>query len=287
MKAIYKKELRLFYTTMTGYVAAAMMLVLVGVCSHVVNLKGGLSGLEYALLSSRWALALVVPVLTMRSFVEEKKQHTDLLLSASPVTPAQIVLGKFFATATVYALPLAVVGFYPLIFSAYGCIDLPSALLALLAMLLLGLALIPIGMFISSLTESYVVATLVSIGAMMLMYFFTDIGSMASDSGTVALIVLTALVVGLVAVVYLLTRSSAAAVMTGAVLELACVVAYFISSAALTSLLRSLLSWLGLFSMSQNLFSGVLDIPAIVYYLSITGLFLFLCAGTLERRRWN
>ena len=63
--------------------------------------------------------------------------------------------------------------------------------------------------------------------------------------------------------------------------------AYFISSAALTSLLRSLLSWLGLFSMSQNLFSGVLDIPAIVYYLSITGLFLFLCAGTLERRRWN
>ncbi len=287
MKAIYKKELRLFYTTMTGYVAAAMMLVLVGVCSHVVNLKGGLSGLEYALLSSRWALALVVPVLTMRSFVEEKKQHTDLLLSASPVTPAQIVLGKFFATATVYALPLAVVGFYPLIFSAYGSIDLPSALLALLAMLLLGLALIPIGMFISSLTESYVVATLVSIGAMMLMYFFTDIGSMASDSGTVALIVLTALVVGLVAVVYLLTRSSAAAVMTGAVLELACVVAYFISSAALTSLLRSLLSWLGLFSMSQNLFSGVLDIPAIVYYLSITGLFLFLCAGTLERRRWN
>ena len=287
MKAIYKKELRLFYTTMTGYVAAAMMMVLVGVCSHVVNLKGGLSGLEYALLSSRWALALVVPVLTMRSFVEEKKQHTDLLLSASPVTPAQIVLGKFFATATVYALPLAVVGFYPLIFSAYGSIDLPSALLALLAMLLLGLALIPIGMFISSLTESYVVATLVSIGAMMLMYFFTDIGSMASDSGTVALIVLTALVVGLVAVVYLLTRSSAAAVMTGAVLELACVVAYFISSAALTSLLRSLLSWLGLFSMSQNLFSGVLDIPAIVYYLSITGLFLFLCAGTLERRRWN
>ncbi len=287
MKAIYKKELRLFYTTMTGYVAAAMMLVLVGVCSHVVNLKGGLSGLEYALLSSRWALALVVPVLTMRSFVEEKKQHTDLLLSASPVTPAQIVLGKFFATATVYALPLAVVGFYPLIFSAYGSIDLPSALLALLAMLLLGLALSPIGMFISSLTESYVVATLVSIGAMMLMYFFTDIGSMASDSGTVALIVLTALVVGLVAVVYLLTRSSAAAVMTGAVLELACVVAYFISSAALTSLLRSLLSWLGLFSMSQNLFSGVLDIPAIVYYLSITGLFLFLCAGTLERRRWN
>lgn len=287
MKAIYKKELRLFYTTMTGYVAAAMMLVLVGVCSHVVNLKGGLSGLEYALLSSRWALALVVPVLTMRSFVEEKKQHTDLLLSASPVTPAQIVLGKFFATATVYALPLAVVGFYPLIFSAYGSIDLPSALLTLLAMLLLGLALIPIGMFISSLTESYVVATLVSIGAMMLMYFFTDIGSMASDSGTVALIVLTALVVGLVAVVYLLTRSSAAAVMTGAVLELACVVAYFISSAALTSLLRSLLSWLGLFSMSQNLFSGVLDIPAIVYYLSITGLFLFLCAGTLERRRWN
>ena len=142
MKAIYKKELRLFYTTMTGYVAAAMMLVLVGVCSHVVNLKGGLSGLEYALLSSRWALALVVPVLTMRSFVEEKKQHTDLLLSASPVTPAQIVLGKFFATATVYALPLAVVGFYPLIFSAYGSIDLPSALLALLAMLLLGLALI-------------------------------------------------------------------------------------------------------------------------------------------------
>lgn len=287
MKAIYKKELRLFYTTMTGYVAAAMMLVLVGVCSHVVNLKGGLSGLEYALLSSRWALALVVPVLTMRSFVEEKKQHTDLLLSASPVTPAQIVLGKFFATATVYALPLAVVGFYPLIFSAYGSIDLPSALLALLAMLLLGLALIPIGMFISSLTESYVVATLVSIGAMMLMYFFTDIGSMASDSGTVALIVLTALVVGLVAVVYLLTRSSAAAVVTGAVLELACVVAYFISSAALTSLLGSLLSWLGLFSMSQNLFSGVLDIPAIVYYLSITGLFLFLCAGTLERRRWN
>ena len=287
MKAIYKKELRLFYTTMTGYVAAAMMLVLVGVCSHVVNLKGGLSGLEYALLSSRWALALVVPVLTMRSFVEEKKQHTDLLLSASPVTPAQIVLGKFFATATVYARPLAVVGFYPLIFSAYGSIDLPSALLALLAMLLLGLALIPIGMFISSLTESYVVATLVSIGAMMLMYFFTDIGSMASDSGTVALIVLTALVVGLVAVVYLLTRSSAAAVVTGAVLELACVVAYFISSAALTSLLRSLLSWLGLFSMSQNLFSGVLDIPAIVYYLSITGLFLFLCAGTLERRRWN
>ena len=175
MKAIYKRELKGLFSNMTGYVFIAFILLMAGIYSIALNFTYGYPNFEYALSNMSFIFILVVPILTMRIFSEEKHNRTDQLLYYLPVKVPSIVLGKYLAMLTVYAIPTVFMMLYPVILSMFGTVNFKSAYSAQLGFFFLGAALIAIGMFVSSLTESQIISCVVSLGAILLSYLMTSI----------------------------------------------------------------------------------------------------------------
>ena len=118
MLAIYKKELRSYFTSMIGWVFIAFMLVLVGLYFMVYNLLNGYTNFSYVFQGVQmFFVFLLVPVLTMRIVAEENRQKTDQLLYTAPVSISKIIMGKYLALITLFGLAMLVVCLYPLILS--------------------------------------------------------------------------------------------------------------------------------------------------------------------------
>ena len=147
MTAIYKKELRSYFTSMTGYICMAFMLVVIGIYFAVINLSSGYPYFGYTLSCVIVLFLLMTPVLTMRILAEEKNRKTDQLLLTAPVSLWKIVIGKYLAMVTVFGLALLITCFYPLILSRFGTVSLPMAYTAILGYFLYGAACIAIGLF--------------------------------------------------------------------------------------------------------------------------------------------
>lgn len=113
---------------------------------------------------------LILPMLTMRSFAEEKKQGTIELLLTSPIAPSEIVYGKFLATATIYGLFLVATFALPVIMSFFGTVEWPVVFAAYLGLVLVGFSFIAIGNFTSTLTENQVSAALISFGLLLVLW---------------------------------------------------------------------------------------------------------------------
>ena len=123
MTAIYKKELRSYFSSVLGWLFIAFMSLLTGIFFSVYNLVGGYANIEYALSEVTFIFLIIVPILTMRIMAEEQRQKTDQLLYTAPVRGTEIVLGKYLALLTILALPMLVVCAYPLILKIYGNIQ--------------------------------------------------------------------------------------------------------------------------------------------------------------------
>ena len=195
MKAVFKHEVSLYYHGLMAYVFAAFLLEFIGIGAMLYNINSAMANFEYALGTFSIAFVGLVPVLTMRVMAEEKKQKTDQLLSLLPITSTDIVLGKYFAMALVFVLPMLVACVYPFIFSFYGDVYLPTSYGALFAFICLGLALIAIGMFISSLTESQGMAAGIGVVVMLFLYYSATLANYISSQvfNVVVLVVLAAL----------------------------------------------------------------------------------------------
>ena len=113
MSAIYKKEFKSYFNNMTGWVVIAFLLVIAGIFVKSVNLDGKYPGFEISLGSMGMVLLFVVPILTMRTLSEERSTKTDQLLFSLPVPISKMVLAKYFAMVTVFAIPIAVMALYP------------------------------------------------------------------------------------------------------------------------------------------------------------------------------
>ena len=105
MAAIYKREMYGFFTNLTGAVAAAVMLLVFGLMFRYYNLYNGALTMHYTVSGSALVFYIVVPVLSMRSFAEERRQKTDQLILTAPVSLAEIVFGKYLALISMLALP--------------------------------------------------------------------------------------------------------------------------------------------------------------------------------------
>ncbi len=165
MIAIYKRDLKGFFTGMMGYVLLAFFLAVGGLYFTVMNLMSGYPDLSYTLYNNLFVLLLLVPLLTMRSFAEERRARTDQLLLTSPVPLWRIVLGKYLAVLSVFGMAVLVFALYPLIMSRGGAVSYRQSYAALLAFFLLGAACIAIGVFLSSLNENQIVAALLGAAA--------------------------------------------------------------------------------------------------------------------------
>ncbi len=248
MFAIYKKELRSFFINPIGYVFVGAFLGLAALlCCYTTIMSSSYNTSTYFMLMM-FAIGILIPLLTMRLFSEERKLRTEQLLLTAPVTITGMVMGKFLAALTTFAASLLVscVNFIPIYITAatergnqdydfYHVGPVTGELVGnLVGLLLLGAAFIALGTFISALTENQLAAAVITISVILLM-----------------------LGIGLL----------------NSFIDL-----YW---------LRTVLSWISVYSRFGNFQNGLFDFASILYYASISFVFVFLTIRVYEKRRWN
>ena len=287
MSAIFTHELRSYFHSLTAWVFAAFLLCFVGIGAMLYNIQAAVSNFEYVLSLSSLAFVVIVPILAMRVLAEERRQKTDQLLYALPVSTTEVVLGKYAALVVLYLVPLAIIAVYPLIFAQFGEVYLPTSYGSLFAFFLLGAALLAVGMFISSLTDNQGLAAGIGIAVMLFNYYSVSLSEYVSASalGSAAALVVLSCVIDLL--LKLLTGSGALGCWAGFALSAASLAVYLLAPEALEGLLPEIMGALSLFERFYVFVDGVFDVKAVVFDLSVIGFFLFLSVQSLEKRRYN
>ncbi len=170
MKAILKRELRAYFQTPIGYIFIGMFLVLSGIFFILYTVQSGYPTLDSVLYNLLTVFIFLVPILTMRSFSEERNKKTDQLLLTSPASVREIVLGKFFAAAAVYIITLLLTLLYLIVIARHGEPAYLQTLCSYIGFALLGLTFISIGLFVSSCTENQIVAAIVTFALLLMFY---------------------------------------------------------------------------------------------------------------------
>ncbi|MDO4291953.1 MAG: Gldg family protein [Eubacteriales bacterium] len=236
MKAIYKRELKNFFMTVTGWLFIAAHICLAGLYFFAVNLLSGYGDVGAMVSSILFLLLLSTPILSMRILAEERKQKTDQLILTSPVSVGGIVAGKYLAMATVFTVPILVMCSFPLILGQYGSVPMEESYTAILVYYLFGLACLAVGMFVSSITESQVIAAVLSFAILFVAYMMSSIISLISSSGNLVTQILEA----------------------------------FDFSSRLDAML-----------------GGTLDLKAVLYFVTVIFVFLFLTTQSIQKRRYQ
>lgn len=258
----------------------------------VYNLYQGAPSFANALVSALYLFIVVIPLLTMRSMAEDRRNKTDQLLLTAPVSVTGVVLGKFFAMVTVFAVPWALCCLCPLIMKlasgSDGVVYFRSDYATLLAFLLLGCLYLSIGLLISSLTESQIIAAVSTVGVLVLLYLWDGLLSFLPTTASGNLVGMVVVVLLVALLLYSLTSSAVIGGAVAAVGIVALAVCYLVNSGLFANLLPNVL---GAFSLNTVLTSFatdyVFDVGGLVLYLSLTFLMLFLTVQMIQRRRWN
>lgn len=287
MKAIYKRELRANFTGMMGYIFVAFTLLLIGIYTTILNLIGTYPNFEFVLSNISFIYLIIIPILTMRVIAEERHQKTDQLLYSSPIPISKVIWGKYLALLTTLAIPVAISAFYPLILSSYGTVHFRVTYSAMLAFFLLGAALIAIGLFLSSLTESQIIAAVITFGAIILCYLANPLKNMVSGSANTSMIVFTALILVAMLIIRYMTKNWTTALSVAVVLEIILLALRFMAADAMKGAITALLGSISVFVRMDNFMDGMFDVTAIVYYITVAGLFLFFSFQSVEKRRWS
>ncbi len=287
MKAIFKHELSSYFTSLTGYVFGTFLLLFAGIYMMAYNLNALYTNFEYVMSGMSFVFLVIVPILTMRTLAEERRQKTDQLLYSLPISMTEVVLGKYAAMLVMLLIPVLIICVYPLILSAYGNVYLPASFSAILGFFCLGAALLAIGTYVSSVTESQAVAAGLCFVVMLVNYFLADVASLLSTTAFSSLAAFAVLALVIAGVVYLMTKNGFASLMCAAVLEAALVAVYVVDSSLYEGLFPELMEQLSLFERFYVLVDGVFDVTSLVYLISVAALFLFLSVQSLEKRRWS
>ena len=287
MIAVLKHELRSAFNSLTIYLFCAALLCFVGVGAMIYNIQASVANFEYVLNFVSIGLVVIIPVLTMRSFAEERKQKTDQLLYSLPLTTWQIVGGKYLSLLAMFFLPMAIIAVYPMIFAQYGEVYLLGAYGAMFAFFVMGAALIAVGMFISSLTENQGFAAGIAIVLFLFNYYSVSLAEQVSSTsyGSAFALCIIAALIGFI--VKTLTKNNIIALGVGGSLVVLTLAAYLIVPDKFEGLLPSIMEKLSLFDRFTTFVNGVFDLTALVFYASVIVLGLFLTVQSLEKRRYN
>lgn len=247
MSAIFKKELRSFLTTPVGYIFIIVYLAASGTAFALYTVQNAISAqsadyYEYFLITI-FACAILLPILTMRVFSEERRLRTEQVLLTSSVPLWEIVAAKFFACLVVFGGTQLLTCFYFIVPAKYGTPNYAILFGGVLGVFLLGAAFIAVGVFVSALTENQVVAAAGTIGILLVLLLSDSLTEMIKTNSSFA---------------------------EGFIGKAVC----------------SFLSWLSVLSRIAYFEYGQLDITALVYYISICFVFLFLTVRIYQRRRW-
>ncbi len=287
MIAVLKHELRSYFHSLTAYFFGAFLLLITGVGAMIYNINQTIANFEYVLYYGCLILIIIVPILTMRVVAEEKRQKTDQLLYALPISTTQVVIGKYLALLTIFAIPLLIVSVYPLIFAQFGDVYLPTSYGSIFAFFVMGAALIAIGVFISSLTENQGIAAGIGVAAILFNYYSVTISEYVSSTAFGSAIVLAIIAVLFAFLIRYLTKNDNLAYTIGLALVAIIMMLFIIDSSMFEGLVPNIMSQLSLFERFYVFVDGIFDVTAIIYYFTVIVFFLFLTVQSLEKRRYN
>ena len=182
MWAVFKKELKTYFLSPIGYVTIGVFMLMYSIFFYLTTISYGsvyLGDLYYA--TARYGLLLMIPLLTMRMFSEERKNGTEQLLLTSPRSVSSIVLGKFFAAVTIILITILFSIVYAIIISFFGDVTIPTLIVTMIGFLLLAMAAVSIGMLASSITENQIIAAILTIGILVAPWFLVDMSEIFSS----------------------------------------------------------------------------------------------------------
>ncbi|EOS36300.1 ABC transporter [Lachnospiraceae bacterium] len=288
MLAIYKRELRSYFQSMIGCVFVAFLVLFTGIYFTAYNLTAGYPYFSYTLSGSLIVFIVGIPLITMRSFSEERKNKTDQLLLTAPVSLTKVVLGKYFAMATVVAVPNLIFCLFPLIIKMNGTAYLKVDYISIGVFFLLGCVYLAIGMFLSTLTESQIIAFVSTFGVLLLLYLWNGIVSFLPSSASGCMAGLLLILSVIILYIWQMTLNWVLSAILEAVCVIGCVTAYFVKPGLFENLLSDLLGKLAF----ADVFTGItqnhiVDLSGIVLYLSVITVFIFLTVQTIQKRRWS
>ncbi len=234
MLAIYKREMRSYFTTPIGYIFAAIFLCISAAVFCFTTLYSLSADTSLYFTVMIFSFAVLLPLLTMKTFSEERKTKTEQLFLSAPVSLTGVVMAKFLAAFTVFFGCTLVSSLNFIILYNHAEPSTPLIIGNLTAMILVGMAFLAIGVFISALTESQLSASVITVGVLLLLLVIS-----------------------------------------------------FANGLIGAEWLRFLLSGLSVFSRYQNFANGIFDVAALLYYLSLTAVFLFLTVRVYDRRRFS
>ena len=235
MLAIYKRELRSYFVGVIGYVFLVIYLAIAGILFSYTTMFSMSSDVTTYFTLMLIFSAVVLPLLTMKSFSEERKTKTEQLILTAPISLPAMVFGKFLASYTVFGGATLLTSLYFLFLIPYTQLQFAILFGNLIALLLVGMVFISIGLFVSALTENQLSA---AIGTIAIILGFLGIGLINS----------------------LIPTNYA---------------------------IRFVFSALSIFTRFQSYVNGYFDFATIVYYLSISGIFLWLTIRVYDRRRFG
>ena len=287
MTAIFKREFKSYFNNILGYMFCAFILLFAGIYTMVINLKSGSANFEYVLGNMAFIFLIAVPILTMRVVAEERRQRTDQLLYSLPVTMTEVVFGKYFAMLAVLFIPLAIMGIYPLILSAFGNVNLFASYGTLLAFFMLGASLIAMGLFISSLTDNQVVAVIGCFIIVLLNYYIGTLASYVSYSVNATFFAFVIIIAAAAFLIYYLTKNSLLSLIVAAIAEIAIIAVKFANPDSLYGVFPKIMDKISVFERFYTFPNGVFDITSLVYYIVVIAAFLFFTVQSMEKRRWS
>ena len=287
MLAIYKKELKSYLTSMQGYVFMAFIMLVLGIYFTAYNLNYASPDFGTTLNSVTFVFLIITPILTMRILAEEKRNKTDQLLFTSPVPIWKIVFGKYLGMVTIYLIPVVITLFYPLILAKYGTVSYPMTLTAIVGFFFLGCANIAVGLFLSSITESQVIAAVLTFVVLFCSFVMNGIESFFSQTAMASMLAFAVLAVLIAMVVYQMTKDNILTGITGVVLLGAVVIIFIVKSSLHEGAIQKLLDLLAIANHFDNFVGGILDFSGIVYMLSVICIFIFLTVQSIQKRRWS
>ncbi len=286
MKAVFRHELSSYFTNLTGYVFGAFLLLFAGIFTMVYNLKSALTNFEYVLGNMSFVFLVIVPILTMRvgRGTPAENRSAFILLASDHDKSRTGQVCRHADDAFAPSRDCLPVSAHPL--QLRPCVSAAS-FSAIAGFFFLGAALLAIGMFISSVTDSQAVAAGLCFVAMLLNYYISSLASYVSTSSFASFAAFTILILVLAVIIRLMTKSSFAALVVGIVLEAALLLWYLFHSSGFEGLFAQVMQELSLFDRFYQFVDGVFDVTSIVYFITVIGFFLFLSVQSMEKRRWS
>jgi len=293
MLAIYKKEMKSYFVSMIGYAFIAFLLVVVSFCSYMTNFKNASPFIGYAFDTPYIPIIfmILVPMITMKIFADERATKTDQILFTAPVSITDIVWGKFLAVVTMYTIPILVICLYPLILSEDGANAIPmlNSYVSIFGFWLMGVAYFAVGTYISSITENQVISAVATFAVLFFSFIAQYIAEIIPATATVGLTGCIIIVLLIAAICYLAAKGGKHTNVFVAFIAVAgivgVVIAFIINKDLFTNALQNILFT---FSLDYNLvyfLRDFLDIPTVVYYISVVAIAMFLTTQTIQKKR--